>query len=56
MSDINHNSKVWKTSLKEAERTLNAKGNNGTVLVNVTEVRRDIPISYFIVFTTDLDG
>lgn len=38
MSDINHNSKVGKISLKEAEKALTAQENNGTVQVNVTEV------------------
>lgn len=38
MSDINHNSKVGKISLKEAEKALDAPGNNGTVQVKVTEV------------------
>lgn len=38
MSDINHNSKVGKISLKEAEKALSASGNNGTVQVKVTEV------------------
>ena len=39
MSDINHNSKVWKISLKDAENALKARGNNGAVQVKVTEVR-----------------
>jgi gluconolactonase len=38
MSDINHNSKVGKISVREAEKSLSAPGNNGTVQVNVTEV------------------
>jgi len=43
MSDINHNSKVWKISLKEAENALNVPGNNGTVQVKVKEVRSVAP-------------
>lgn len=38
MSDINHNSKVGKISVKEAEKALSAPGNNGTIQVSVTEV------------------
>jgi len=38
MSDINHNSKVGKISLKEAEAALTAPGNNGTVQVKVMEL------------------
>ena len=40
MSDIDHNSKVGKISLKKAETALSAPGNNGTVQVDVTEVGR----------------
>lgn len=39
MSDINHNSKVGKISVAQAEKLLSAKGNNGTVQVTVDEVR-----------------
>lgn len=38
MSDINHNSKVGKISVSQAEQLLSAKGNNGTVQVTVNEV------------------
>lgn len=38
MSDIDHNSKVGKVSLKEAEKALSAPGNNGNVQIKVTEV------------------
>jgi gluconolactonase len=38
LSDIDHNSKVGKISLREAEKALSALGNNGMVQVNVTEV------------------
>lgn len=39
MSDINHNSKVGKISVAQAEKLLSAKGNNGTVQVTVDEVK-----------------
>ena len=38
LSDIDHNSKVGKISLREAEKALSALGNHGMVQVNATEV------------------
>jgi gluconolactonase len=51
MSDINHNSKVWKISLKEAENALKASENSGAAQVKVTEVSTvlQIQVSRFTV-------